>query len=67
MRITRRQLDTMNQDEVLELVMREPKFQKHIRDKKITRVHFQSEIGCGANISIGTKKNIVEKAKEEAV
>lgn len=69
MRVTRRQLDSMDEVEVLRLVSEDPKFQqKHLqKNKKVTRVTLYPLRGGGAQVSITTKKNVVSDMQEEAI
>ncbi|OXU31011.1 hypothetical protein TSAR_014188 [Trichomalopsis sarcophagae] len=65
LRIPRGQLDVMTENDILEVVMKDPKFKKHVQGRKITKFIFRSEIGCGANVSINTKKEVVENISQE--
>lgn len=65
MRVMRRELDVMTEDDVLQLVVQEPKFQKTVKDRKITKVIYRAEIGCGANITIIAKKNQEQSLPQE--
>lgn len=65
LRIPRGQLDVMVDDDILEIIMKDPKFKKHVQGRKITKFTFRSEIGCGANVSINTKKDVVENISQE--
>lgn len=56
LKVLRQNLDKMTQDDVLQLLKNENKFQKYLQDRKIVKINFQSEIGCGANVNITTKK-----------
>ncbi|XP_014217387.1 probable leucine--tRNA ligase, mitochondrial [Copidosoma floridanum] len=65
LRIPRRQLDTMSQEEVLELAVKEQKFQKHLQKHKIIRVYYKSKSSSGAQMSIKTKESIDKKVLQK--
>lgn len=67
LRVKRKDLETMSEKEVLQLVMQNQKLQKKLESKEIKGITLQSRKGCGAHFLIRVRNKKVEPLIEEEV
>ncbi|KAL7306946.1 hypothetical protein TKK_0000704 [Trichogramma kaykai] len=67
LRVRRRDLETMDGDDILRIVAEEEKFKRYLEGRKVTRVFYNAKRSAGAEIQITAKKNVTAVSQEKIV
>ncbi|CAB0029444.1 unnamed protein product [Trichogramma brassicae] len=65
LRVRRRDLETMDGDDILRIVAEEEKFKRYLEGRKVTRVFYNAKRSAGAEIQITAKKNVTAVSQEK--